>query len=247
MARITRFILLTSITDLTPLNVRFMIPGIENISEVSLLDMLAPVRSHTIRRADGKPLSRHIPRCVTETASFEDFDFCSLKEVVITSFGRAFSEYKPRSTLQRRPTAMVSPELLFGYPASSESDIWQLACLLFLVHTQKLPFRLNRGYDHFLWELTTFLGPIPDSWAGKYQWSEYTIAMPPGTLRNCGLAEWFNKAQPTDSLEDHMRGTTPERAQEIAPLLHKMLVWEPEKRLKSSELYNKWRPSAWLF
>ena len=238
--RTTRVRSLTFLTDLTPINVLFKIPGIENISEASLRRMLTPVVSHTVTRVDGKPLSNmeRIPRCVIETAGFQDLDFHSLKKVAIINFGRSFNSTIPPPTFGRNPTSMVFPELLFRYPASKKSDIWQLACLLFLVQAQALPFQISTGYDHLLAEMTAYLGPIPYTWARKYQWNKYKIVLPSGTTCDWDLEECFNIGKPTRSLETRMVGVEGRRAQKMAALLHKMLAWEPENRPESGWVYQ---------
>lgn len=134
---------------------------------------------------------------------------------------------------------MLPPELLFGHLTSRESDIWQLACLLFLVQTRNFPFLLGNGYDHPLREMTRLLGPIPDSWAGKYQWSKYKIGVPPQTICDKGLEEWFDKKQPTKRLQDQLGEVEPRKAGSMATLLRKMLAWEPEKRPRSGEVYHE--------
>jgi serine/threonine protein kinase len=221
--------------------VRFKILGIDNIDEAALRGMLTPVMSHTITQADGTTL------CVIKTARFQNLDFYSLKEVSIIGFGRAFAESLPRSTLQQRPTPMVFPELLFGVLPSKKSDVWQLACLLFLVQAQVLPFRITKGYNYLLWELTRYLGPIPDSWEGKYQWSKYKIILPLGRICDWDLNVWFDEEQPTRTLETSILVVEHGKAREMAALLHKMLAWEPEKRPRSGEVYQEvlqWRLSG---
>ncbi|KAH6843187.1 kinase-like domain-containing protein [Chaetomium sp. MPI-CAGE-AT-0009] len=219
--------------DLSPLNVRFRIPKLKRMSEQSIRGILTPIESCEIRRTDGQPLSNHCPRRVVRTGDFQDLDFASLKTVTIISFGRAF---RPPST-PYRPTAIPSPELLFGYSPSQKSDIWQLACLVYLVHERDLPFLIHVGYEHLVWELTTYLGPVPDHWAGRYQWDTYKMVTPSSTTRDSDLDQWFDKSQPTESLESHL--VQAERAEELATLLGKMLVWEPEKRLPAGLVYKE--------
>jgi serine/threonine protein kinase len=220
--------------------VLFKIPNVEDMSETSLQNRLGPVVSERIRLADGKPPSKHSPKEVIQAASFSGLDFNSLKEIAIVGFGKAFPEITPPPTLQC-PLNIFPPEVLFGYAASKKSDIWQLACLMFLVHTRTLPFHTEPFYEHLVWHITKYLGPIPSHWAERYRWDKYKSVTYPGETYGRDLAAWFDKGQPTESLESRFSDAphlSRAERKKLAALLGSMLAWEPGMRLTSGPVLS---------
>ncbi|KAK4038214.1 hypothetical protein C8A01DRAFT_48150 [Parachaetomium inaequale] len=219
-------------SDLSPRHVLFKIPNAEYISTASLQNTLGPVVSERIKLADGKPPSKHSPKEVTQPASFSGLSFNSLKEIALIGFGKAFPEITPPPTLQC-PLIIFPSEVLFGYPASNKSDVWQLACLMFVVHTGTFPFQTEPFYGHLVWHITKSLGPIPSQWAGRYRWDKYKSLTCPGETYGRDLAASFDKAQPTKSLENRLAEgphlSSAER-KKLAALLGSILVWEPGLR-----------------
>ncbi|KAK3291375.1 kinase-like domain-containing protein [Chaetomium fimeti] len=206
--------------DLSPLNVRFRIPDVEHFNETRICAKLTPIQSCAIRRIDGQPLSKNSPRCVVKTAEFQNIHSNYFEEVTIISFGRAFS-----------------PPVALRIPPLSEKRHLAARVPIFLAHERELPFLIHVGFEHLVWELTTYFGPIPDHWAGKYQWDKYKIVTRLGTTCDSDLDHWFDRAQPTESLESHL--VKAEMAPELATLLYKMFVWEPEMRLTADTVYRE--------
>jgi serine/threonine protein kinase len=133
--------------------VLFKIPNLEDISETSLQKVLGPVVSERIKLADGNPPSKHSPKEVIQPASFSGLGFNSLKEIAIVGFGKAIPEITPPPTLQC-PLNIFPPEVLFSYPASKKSDIWQLACLMCFIHTGTFLFQTEPFYEHLVCHIT---------------------------------------------------------------------------------------------
>jgi serine/threonine protein kinase len=207
--------------------VLFKLPSHHLVSETPIRRCLGPVASEKIYLANGKPPSKHSPRAVVQPASFSNLDFSQLRNIALVGFGKAFVESTPPPTLHC-PTNILPPEVFFGYPPSSKSDIWQLACLFFKIHTGAYPFRTTLPYEWLVKQATEYIGPVPRHWRDRYDrdGSEARTA-------GLDLEEWFDKNQPTKFLDDYLceeghLSNVAER-QDLARLLFEMLAWQPDK------------------
>lgn len=201
--------------------------------------------SEEIRLADGGTPSKHSPREVVQPTSFSGLLFYKLKDVVIISFGKAFPEYAPPPTLHC-PMEIFPPELLFGYPPSTKSDIWQLACLMYKVHARVFPFATDSSYEMLVWHIAKYMGPIPSHWRGRYLWDRYRTLSAANQDASGDLNGWHDKTHTTESLETRIEGNEllhhPKQKpfqKKLAGLIGDMLAWEPTERPSSGSVYQR--------
>ncbi|KAK0717221.1 hypothetical protein B0T26DRAFT_621831, partial [Lasiosphaeria miniovina] len=105
-----------------------------SLSLARLFQVLGPTRFKKLRwhkQPDGsRSRSPHPPKVLIELARFSGLDFSLLANVRITDFGEALFADRPPSGLGV-PIDSFPPELCFGYLPSTESDVWELATLLY--------------------------------------------------------------------------------------------------------------------
>jgi serine/threonine protein kinase len=217
--------------------VLFKLPGCNLANEATIRNCLGPVASEKIQLADGGHPTKHSPRTVVQPASFSNLDFNQLNDIALVGFGTAFVESTPPPKLQC-PTNILPPEVFFGYPPSRKSDIWQLACLLFKIHTGAYPFWTALPYEWLVRQATQYIGPVPSHWRDRCDWDRSQTQT--GGLE---LEEWFDAEQPTLSLETRLAeqphlSSVSER-QDLARLLCEMLAWEPEKRPGAEMVFQR--------
>ncbi|KAG7286027.1 hypothetical protein NEMBOFW57_008325 [Staphylotrichum longicolle] len=193
------------------------------------------LKSNTV----SAPLPHH-PDVLTAPASFSGLRFSTINSIALVGFGNAFPEPNPPADPARLSHLHLPPppppEVLFGSQYTRKSDVWQLACMLYKIHSTWLfPFGdlEMTSYERLVEDMTRYLGPSPESWKGNYDWERYgTVAAPP-KVEDRHLEECCDPSQPTQSLKSvfanllysHITGR-----EEVAELLEEMLVWEPEKR-----------------
>lgn len=206
--------------------------------------------SEEIKLATGGTPSEHSPRKVVQPADFIGLNPYTLKDITLVGFGKAFVDrdpYRPPQTLQC-PFDMFPPELLFDYRPTRKLDIWQLACLMFKLLTRGFPFQPgpfqpeHPTYELLVWHITRYLGPVPSHWQGKYRWDKYQTLAPEDGAGNRDFKAWFDKRQPTESLEKILRDEPylqGSEAKKFMDLLLDMLVWEPSKRPTSGLVYGR--------
>ncbi|KAH6842481.1 kinase-like domain-containing protein [Chaetomium sp. MPI-CAGE-AT-0009] len=163
--------------NLTPSNIAFEVPGIQSMTENRLLELLGPIHDEPLRLRKGPvPRSKHGPRKVVASASISGLDVSSLTSIRIIDFGCAFFSTSPPPTLGCL-LQFFPPELLFDCPASTQSDVWQLAAVVYFTCTNSYMFQT--GFEDFTL-LVAFIvehyGPVPSHWRGKYVWSKYGLA-----------------------------------------------------------------------
>lgn len=92
------------------------------------------------------------------------------------------------------PIECFPAERIFSYPASTKSNVWQLATLSFHVYTNG--HMLYVGFQVFaplVGFVVQYRGPPPSHRRGKFVWSKYTPTepgKPPKPLR--GPDWWFS-------------------------------------------------------
>lgn len=140
------------------------------MTEHALLEVLGPIRDETLQLfKGGVPDSPHAPKKVVAAASFSGLNFgLSPLRAQIIDFGIAFFANNPPPSLGC-PIEFFPVELLFQYPASDKSDVWQLAALMFYTYTERYVF--FPGFSVFallVADIVKFHGPLPDHWRTKF-------------------------------------------------------------------------------
>ncbi|AEO71962.1 uncharacterized protein THITE_2093464 [Thermothielavioides terrestris NRRL 8126] len=188
--------------DLTPSNVVFTIPAAQELTESQLLALLGPVADEELRLR---------------------LDPASLTSVQIIDFGCAFANSAPPATLGC-PLEYFPPELIFDDPASTHSDVWQLAAIIFYVCTDSYMFQVGFQIPFLLVAfIVQYHGPLPSRWRGKFVWSKYARRQPSGEPAK-PLPEpdwWFDGSESTKSLKDRIGKD--------------MVVLEPDQRISAAE------------
>lgn len=243
--------LTTASVDLTPPNIVFRLPAIDAMSEHQTLQLLGLVADQRLRLRKGPVLhSKHGPQKIVATASFSGLDFSTWTTPItiqITNLGCAFPSNNPPPTLEC-PLIWFPAELVFRYPASTKSDVWQLAVLLFYIYTDTGAM-FQVGIEIFL-AIIAFVaqwhGPLPSSWRGKFDWrhslyGQFDPRKPPVPTPEPDW--WFDGSLSTESCEDRIAGSAPYlsalQQDELRRLLLDMVALEPEKRISVADVHQR--------
>lgn len=172
--------------------------------------LLGPIESERLRLRNGGR-SEHGPRYVIQRPAFSTFISelpNPLKRVRIIDFGEAFPTTQPRSTLGV-PVGLgyFPPELCFGYTASSASDVWMLACLIYqALGTPALFLCFFPVLEILVGTAVPILGPLPDYWRGRFDHEQYGHREH-GELQNVERVDpewWWDAAMHTKSIRGRM-------------------------------------------
>ncbi|KAH6842392.1 kinase-like domain-containing protein [Chaetomium sp. MPI-CAGE-AT-0009] len=228
--------------DLTPFNVVFDLPDIQSMPESDLQQLLGPINTEDLKLQDGSR-SNHAPTKVVSTASLSGLDYSSLNSVRIIDFGQAFMQDTPPPTLGC-PVAFFPVELCFGYPASPKSDIWQLANIIFMAHTNTFLFQvLFPVFESLVGFAVSCLGPIPNQWEGKFVWDRYGRREPGKPMDTSDDPWWFNQEPPSNALPDRLAKWAPGLSQpqrvELERLILDTVAWEPDARISAVEVARR--------
>jgi serine/threonine protein kinase len=173
---------------------------------------------------------------VIESVQYSNIDEKWLTgNVRITDFGEAFFTKNPPDELLGTPVAYFAPEMLFGRPASTASDVWALGCLIFeLQASRPLICTLFGRLDEALAEIVQTLGPLPKAWQHSYYDETRTTKFQPG--QKDPWFDLFGLRHPLDALVSDI--TPKPTADEIAnflDLLKGTLEYEPSRRLSAKQ------------
>jgi serine/threonine protein kinase len=139
------------------------------------------------------------------------------------------------------PVEFFPPELLFDCPASTKSDVWQLAAIIYLTYAGSYMFQTGfQIFHHLVPFIAQFHSPVPSHWKGKFVWSKYGMARPGEEVVPQPEPDyWYDDKHPTKSFEDRISKTIPylSKAQqdELRRLLNDMVTWEPGNRISAAE------------
>jgi serine/threonine protein kinase len=212
------------------------------------MQVLGPVRDETLRLRKG-PVShsRHAPKKIVAVASFSGLDLgpSLLARVQIIDFGVAFFTNDPPPTLGC-PIELFPIELLFRYPASGKSDIWQLAAIMYYTYTGSYMFQVGFPiFFHLVGYLVQDYGPLPSHWKGKFDWGQYGGLLPGQPVEACTEPSWWfdDTEPPATSLDDRIAKkasylSAPQRV-ELARMFREMVRWEPASRISAAETQRR--------
>jgi len=213
------------------------------MSESQILQLLGPIVDQSLRLRKGPvPRSKHAPKRIVAPASFSGLDPSTLTTIQINDLSCAFTSDIPPPTLGC-PLIWFPAELVFGYPASTKSDVWQLAALIFYIYTDTAMFQVGiKVFYALIAFVVQWHGPLLSSWRGKFDWSHYLYGQidptkPPVTAPEPDC--WFDGSLSTESFEDRIAEAasylSPSQQHELRRLLVDMVALEPEKRISAAE------------
>lgn len=244
--------------DLTPSNIAFELPDTSSMDIPEVCALLGPIQSEKLRLRNGDR-SEHGPRYVIQRPAFSELMSelpTPFKTVRIIDFGEAFPTTQPRSALGV-PISLgyFPPELCFGHAASSASDVWMLACLMY--ETLGTPALLPCFFPVFeilVGTAVTNLGPLPEHWRSRFDHENYG-QREDGELQNTERVDpewWWDEAMHTKSIRGRMETDlaprfSSEQLDFLAALLRDMLVFEPEKRTSASEVVQRLHSASTMF
>lgn len=222
----------------------FELPGIESMTLDDFFELLGPIKSERLRTAKGQSRYRlHAPNYVVESPNFSAVDFSSLTRVRVIDFGQAFFINHPPKSLGT-PVDFFPPEVCFGFPPSTKSDIWQLASIFYSIQTSFILFPADFGaFVSLLRNIVDCLGPLPQEWRGKFELIEYGY-YEMGKLKTATEPEfWYEDRigdRPlTSLLLDNAPLLSTHQFEEYLQLLRDMLAYDPEKRLSAVEVIQR--------
>ena len=216
------------------------------MTETRLLGLLGPIKDETLRLSKG-PIthSKHGPKKVVAAASFSGLDPLSLTTVQIIDFGCAFLSSSLPPTLGC-PVEFFPPELLFGCPASTKSDVWQLAAMVYYTHTNQHMFQVGLPiFTHLVAFIVRYHSPVPSHWKGEFVRSKYGLAQFGEPVVPSPEPDWWwsNDKQPPKSVEDRVINRAPylsaSQLDELGSLLRDMITWEPSRRISAAEVERR--------
>lgn len=220
--------------------------------------LLGPIEREKLKLRDGSK-SPHGPKRIVKNPDFSGFNIgMSSAAVMIIDFGEAFVLGRPRHrTGLGIPITSFPPEVCFGYPPSTGSDLWELACLLFEILCGRPLFPLYFPiFEMLIGLIVHYVGLLPRSWQGHFDAEKYGYRQG-GTLQSTPEGAWYwFEAKPEDqrgSLGEEVakaasRVELPAEHQAyIVSLLQEMLVREPENRLPARDASLRIESAASLF
>lgn len=235
--------------DLTVSNIVFELPDIRSMSLARIYELLGPVKTDNLRLTSGR-CSPHAPEQVIQSPDLSSLDYSLLTQIRIIDFGQAFFKDRPPPSLGV-PIDFFPPELCSGYLPSAQSDVWQLACVLYQIHTKKVLFpTVFRIFEILIGTIVNYLGPIPQHWKGKFNFDEYGYCEP-GQVQETTEPEWWFEEKRSDKTidsriaKDALHLSTRQR-EEFVRLVYDMVAYEPEKRLSVVEVIRRLRSAFFL-
>lgn len=204
--------------------------------------LLGPIRTEKLKLPNGRR-SPHGPNQVVQTPDFSGLDYSLLLQVRVIDFGEAFLADHPPPSLGV-PLNYFPPELCFGYLPSKKSDVWQLACILYQIHTVKPIFpTFFRIFEMLIGTIVPVLGPIPQHWRRKYNFDKYGYVEPRRELDSTEPEYWFDDNNPEKSIDiklaQHATHLSALQRNEVVDLLRGMFAYEPGERLSAVDVIRR--------
>lgn len=246
------------ITDLTVSNVVFSLHDIQSMSPDAVCQLLWPIVREKLKLRDGS-YSPHGPKKIVKNPDFSGFDIkMPSAAVIIVDFGEGFIVGRPRGrTGLGIPISSFPPEVCFGYPPSTGSDIWELACLFFEIFCYRPLFPMIWPvFEILIHHIVHSVGLLPLSWRGHFDSDKYGNVEGGKLLSTPEGAPFWFEAKSEDgrgSLRDEPLQAAPrselttEQQDFIASLLQDMMAREPKERLPARDVLRRIDAAAPLF
>ncbi|KFA45857.1 hypothetical protein S40293_09356 [Stachybotrys chartarum IBT 40293] len=235
--------------DLTPWNIVFELPNIQIMSVNQLYELLGPINAEKLTLANRSPTS-HGPKQVIETPKLLGLDCSLLENIRIIDFGETFFTDTPPLSIGT-PTGFFPPELCFGSLPSTQSDIWQLACIMYYIQSDKILF--FPGFDIFevlIGTIVGYLGPLPEKWRGRfdldtYGYQSHGAKEAQRAHKKTEPAWWYQHGRSQKSICGCLAQEAPRlpilELEGYVQLLNSMMAYEPKGRLSAIDVVQQLR------
>lgn len=239
----------TSPSDLTTSNIAFELQDVELSTSSQICQLLGPIRAENLRLGNGS-YSSHAPKQVIETPNL--LDYTTLTQVRIIDFGQSFFVDHPPKSLGV-PIDFFPPEVCFGYLPSTQSDIWQLACILYQINSKELLFpTFFRIFEILVGTIIDNIGPIPQHWKGRFHFDEYGY-VEPGQEVDTSAPEpewWFEEKSSEKTIGGRLARQaahlSTQQRDDFVRLILDMVVYEPAARVSALDVIRRLRLIALL-
>ena len=228
--------------DLTASNILFDLNNIDTWSEVEVYQRLGPPQTDKVCSRSGATVVPHAPHYLVDSIQYSHTIAEYLTgSIRITDFGEAFFLKKPPTPFPGTPACYFAPEMLFGHPASAQSDIWALGCLVFQLRAWRPLFCTFFGvHAEVFLEIVNTLGPFPKAWQNTFCGDYDHTMFVPGHW-----GPWFDSGTLRHSLESLVsqmkRKPTAEETSAFLDILKGAVQYEPSCRCSAQQLANhKW-------
>lgn len=217
------------------------------MSPARLYQLLGPIKAEDLKLPNGS-YSPHAPKQVIQTPDLSGLDYSLLTRIRIVDFGQAFFADRPPRSLGI-PIDFFPPELCFGYSPSTKSDVWHLACVLYMVHCRLPMFpTFFPIFEVLIGTIVGYLGPLPQHWKGRFMFDEYGYREPGQAQNRTEPAWWFEDKHSEKSIDSRLSEEAPHlplrQKGEYVRLLHDMVAYEPEKRVSAADVVQRLRSAA---
>lgn len=225
--------------DLTDSNVLFELENITSWSQAQVYQHLGTPITVPLLMQDGFTPTNSAPLQVVQSIQYSNVDLSLLtSNIRIIDFGESFSTNNPPAQMLGAPATFFAPEMLFGYSASTASDIWSLGCLIYELQASKaLIYSYSGRHEEALDAVVQTFGPLPEHWRPSYferSRKEH--------FQNGEKDPWFEEASILHPLQDLVDNITPrlsaQKAASFCDVLKGTLAYEPKDRLSAAEIAN---------
>lgn len=240
--------------DFRPSNLLFVGKDISQWPEEDIKHRLGDVVDEAMLYPDGEPVKEPgIPKTVIRPTDYAALipDYLE-KSVYLVDLGETFHINTPPAKGLGTPASYCSPECHFDLAATTQTDIWALACTIFEIRAGYPLFQVFMGdyEDEVAQQVVTALGKMPDRWWSKWSLRDAFFDEDGKPVRDGMIArvpiEDNLKEIGTDDLDgdssDKAKGILcQEEIDDMADLLGKMLRYEPSERIDvGTVLQHKW-------
>lgn len=110
--------------DISARNILFTAKSITNLDQDQIFDILGRPEIHELKRIDGKPLHRGLPKQIVKATTWDRWTPDD-EDIRIIDFGEAFKQGEEPKVL-RQPGSLQVPELILGEGLDFRVDLWRI-------------------------------------------------------------------------------------------------------------------------
>ncbi len=228
--------------------------GISQWSEEDVKHRLGDIIEERVLYRDGAPVKEPgVPTTVVCPTDYSALIPDHLEKFIyLVDLGETFHLTAPPAKGLGTPASYCAPECHFDLAASTQTDIWALACTIFEIRAGYQLFQAFMGEyeDEVAQQVVTALGKMPEPW-----WSNWTLRdaffdkdgkpVQDGMLELVTIEDNLKEIgedDPDSDSPDKKEGILcQEEVDDLADLLGKMLKYEPSERIDiQTVLQHKW-------
>ncbi|KAJ3474308.1 hypothetical protein NLG97_g9902 [Lecanicillium saksenae] len=154
--------------DLSPGDVIFRVGKLQSLNRQQLFEFVGEPQVADLLREDGLPLGPHLPRQMTDSMDWANWDCKVGDKLCLVDWGEGFRHDAPLNRRLSQTLHITAPETIFTDNFDHRVDLWAAGCCIYVILFRHNPFE-DWGSCSILQQMLGLVESLPPEWEARWE------------------------------------------------------------------------------